>query len=139
MRIITNVCNIHFLFICNLQFLVLVSGMKVYQAIYQASTQLKVSQTSLIGIVQDWKVHGNLKTYKPLKRRKDFFEKLKPEQLQLFRLIIHDMFRKINEKKKDKTAEGGDTVPTVKNILKGKYAIMLQNLHFENSATSYHT
>ena len=116
---------------CNLQFLVLVSGMKVYAAIYQASTQLKVSQKSLIGIVQDWKVHGNLKTYKPLKRRKDFFEKLSPEQLQLFRLIIHDMFRKINEKKKDKTAEGGDTVPTVKNILKGKYAIMLQNLHFE--------
>ena len=113
--------------------------MKVYAAIYQASTQLKVSQKSLIGIVQDWKVHGNLKTYKPLKRRKDFFEKLSPDQLQLFRLIIHDMFRKINEKKKDKTAEGGDTVPTVKNILKGKYAIMLQNLHFENSVTSYHT
>ena len=132
LQFMINACEIYFSFKpCNLQFLVLVSGMKVYAAIYQASTQLKVSQKSLIGIVQDWKVHGNLKTYKPLKRRKDFFEKLSPEQLQLFRLIIHDMFRKINEKKKDKTADGGDTVPTVKNILKGKYAIMLQNLHFE--------
>ena len=132
LQFMINACEIYFSFKpYNLQFLVLVSGMKVYAAIYQASTQLKVSQKSLIGIVQDWKVHGNLKSYKPLKRRKDFFEKLSPEQLQLFRLIIHDMFRKINEKKKDKTAEGGDTVPTVKNILKGKYAIMLQNLHFE--------
>ena len=132
LQFMINACKIYFSFKhCNLQFLVLVSGMKVYAAIYQASTQLKVSQKSLIGIVQDWKVHGNLKSYKPLKRRKDFFEKLSPEQLQLFRLIIHDMFRKINEKKKDKTADGGDTVPTVKNILKGKYAIMLQNLHFE--------
>ena len=136
LQFMTNACEIYFSFKhYNLQFLVLVSGMKVYAAIYQASTQLKVSQKSLIGIVQDWKVHGNLKTYKPLKRRKDFFEKLSPEQLQLFRLIIHDMFRKINEKKKDRTADGGDTVPTVKNILKGKYAIMLRNLHLENSLT----
>ena len=127
LQFIINACKIHFLNICNLQFLVLVSGMKVYAAIYQASTQLKVSQKTLISIVQDWRVHGDLKSYKPLKRRKDFFEKLKPEQLQLFRLIIHDMFRKINERKKDKTAEGGDTVPTVKNILKGKLAIMLQS------------
>ena len=102
----------------DLQFLVMVTGMKVYCAIYEASTQLKVSQNSLIAMVQDYKVHGNVKSYKPYHRKKDFFERLRPDQLQLFRMIIHDMFKKCNAKKKDKTATGIDTIPTVRSIFK---------------------
>ena len=96
----------------------MVTGMKVYCAIYEASTQLKVSPNSLIAMVQDYRVHGNVKSYKPYHRKKDFFERLRPDQLQLFRMIIHDMFKKINAKKKDKTAPGLETVPTVRSIFK---------------------
>ena len=92
--------------------------MTMYNAIYEASTQLNVSKGQLIEIVKDYRVHGDLKTPKQYRRKKDFFEKLRPDQLQLFRMIIHDMFKKINAKKKDKTAEGIETVPTVKSINK---------------------
>ena len=92
--------------------------MTMYKAIYEASTQLNVSQSHLISMVRDYRVHGDLKTPKLFRRKKDFFEKLRPDQLQLFRMIIHDMFKKINAKKKDKTAAGLDSVPTVKSILK---------------------
>ena len=90
----------------------------MYCAIYEASTQLKVSQNSLIAMVQDYRVHGNVKSFKRYHRKKDFFERLCPDQLQLFRMIIHDMFKRCNAKKKDKDAAGIDTVPTVKSIFK---------------------
>ena len=92
--------------------------MTMYNAIFEASTQLNVSKGQLIEIVKDYRVHGDLKTPKQYRRKKDFFEKLRPDQLQLFRMIIHDMFKKINEKKKDKTAAGLESVPTVRSILK---------------------
>ena len=92
--------------------------MTMYNAIFEASTQLNVSKGQLIEIVKDYRVHGDLKTPKQYRRKKDFFEKLRPDQLQLFRMIIHDMFKQINAKKKDKTAVGLESVPTVRSINK---------------------
>ena len=104
----------------------------MYNAIYWAAASLKVSQKTLISMVQGYKVHGNVTTPKKrLARKKDFFEKMSKDQLALIRLIIHGEFKKCNEKRKNKDAQGGDTFPSIMSILQiinTEYTYQLPNM-----------
>ena len=65
--------------------------MTMYRAIYEASTQLNVSKGQLIEIVKDYRVHGDLKTPKQYRRKKDFLH-LSAVCLQSILLIFSFLF-----------------------------------------------
>ena len=88
------------------------------KAINLASAQTKVSKNTFLGIIQEYGALKNLKTPKHLRRSKDYFEKMRPAQRHLLRIIIHDQFKKCNERKKDSNSEEGLMFPTVKLLLK---------------------
>ena len=100
------------------QFYVLIGGMTIANAVAESSDQLQVSKGMLTSIVQEFGAHGNLKTGKARRKTKDFVEKMSPFQMQLIRTIVHEEFKKCNDRRKNKDADGGDLFPTVKSILK---------------------
>ena len=116
----------------NLQFLVLMIGMSMYGAINVTSKMLGPSKKTLEGIIQEYGTHKYLKTEPRLKRRKDFFEKFRPSQRALIRLIVHEEFKKCNERKKNPDSGEGLLFPSVKLILqviKEKYSEELPDMN----------
>ena len=93
-------------------------GMSMSAAVNIASVQTKTSKHALHGIIQDYGAHLNLKTPKNHRRTKNYFEKLRPSQRHLIRVIIHDQIQKCNQKKKDPDSNEGTMFPTVKLLFK---------------------
>ena len=122
------------------QFFVVSMGLSIYNAISAASNQLKTSKDTLTNIVKEFGQHGNVQGNKKYYKRKDFFEKMTPYQMELMRWIIHEEFRKCNAKKKDPNAENA-TVPTIKSILKEieeKYSEVLPPMTLEKLRICLH-
>ena len=106
-------------------------AMSMSGAIKVASQQLKTNRKTLIGIVQEYGAFGNLKTQSRHRRSRDFFEKLRPSQRSLIRLIVHEEFRKCNDRKKNPDSGEGMLFPTCKLILQviqEKYSEELPNM-----------
>ena len=102
-------------------------------AIDISSAQTKVSKNTFHGIIQQYGAFGNLKTSKESRKGLTFFEKLRPSQRHLIRVIIHNEFKKCNERKKrGDTADGtGLLFPTVKllyKVIQEQYSEELPNM-----------
>ena len=106
--------------------------MSMTGAINLASKQLGTSKNTLRGIVQEFGTFGNLKTQPRLRKSRDFFEKLSYSQRSLIRLIVHEEFKKCNERKNDPNSGQGLLFPSVKLILQviqEKYSEELPNMN----------
>ena len=113
------------------QWYVLCMGFSMWGAINVSSKQLKTDRKTLASFVQEYGTFGNLTTQPRLRRSKDFFEKLRPSQRALIRLIVHKEFQNCNDRKKNPDSGQGLLFPTVKLILKviqEKYSEELPNM-----------
>ena len=107
-------------------------GMSMWGAIGIASTQLKTNKKTCANIVREFGTHKTLKTEPRLRRRLDFFEKLSHSQRALIRLIVHEEFRKCNDRKKNPDSGEGLLFPSVKlilNVIQEKYSEELPNFN----------
>ena len=106
-------------------------GFSMWGAINVSSQQLNTDRKTLANFVQEFGTFGNLTDQSRLTRTKDFFEKMRPSQKALIRLIVHQEFRNCNERKKNPDSGEGLLFPTVKLILKviqQKYSEELPNM-----------
>ena len=112
------VCTKIWKYIFVLQFLVVTTGLSIYNAISTASLQLRTAKDTLTKFVKEYGAHGNVKSNSKLRKSKDFFEKMTPYQMNVIRWIMHEEFKKCNLKKSDPNAPEDARFPTVKSVLK---------------------
>ena len=89
------------------------------------SAQTKVSKPSLLKFLKEYGAHKNVQTPRRFRRSRNYFEKLRPAQRHLLRVIIHDQFQKCNARKKDPNSTEGVMFPTVKllfQVIKDRYS-----------------
>ena len=105
-------------YFCVLQFLVVTTGLSIYNAISTASLQLRTAKDTLTKFVKEYGAHKNVKNPSKSRKTKDFFEKLTPYQMDLIRWIMHEQFKKCNLKRSDPNSPEDAQFPTVKSVLK---------------------
>ena len=106
-------------------------SMSMFGAINATSMILGPNRKTLMGFVKEFGAFGNVKTLSRHRQSQDFFEKMRPSQRALIRLIVHEEFRKCNERKKNPDSGEGLLFPSVKLILKviqEKYSEELPNM-----------